>query len=132
MFKRKFLMMKYLESFDLFGGEYEKMKRNRFMSEMNKMGSLDLSEEQRIKLSKLFQGFFGPKSVGINSPSVKLIHDGYFYYQSVGGVHFFIQPYDDEWYLIEAVSETGEYYKCDGLEGIEKMLNDKDEVFRKF
>jgi hypothetical protein len=126
--------MKYLESFDLFGsGEYERMTRSRFMAEINKMGNVDLSEEQRIKLSKLFQGFFGPKSVGINSPSVKLIHDGYFFYQSVGGVHFFIQPYDDEWYLIEAVSGTGHYYKCDGLEGIEKMLSDSfDEVLESF
>jgi hypothetical protein len=98
------------------------------MAEMNKMGSVDLSEKQRIKLSKIFQSFFDTKSVGINSPSVKLIHDGYFYYHSVGDVHFFIQPYYDEWYLIEAVSGTGEYYKCDGIEGIEKLLSDTFDV----
>ena len=128
--------MKYLERFDLFGGgEYEKISRVVFIGEIREAGGLDLSEEQRVKLSKLFQSFFDTKSVGINSPSVKLIHDEYFFYQSVGGVHFFIYPYDDEWYLIEvynSVGEIGEYYKCDGIKGIEKMLNDKDGVFREF
>ena len=120
--------MKYLERFDLFSGEYENIKRSDFVKNLSSVGK-DLSEEQRVKLSKLFD----TESVGINSPSVKLSHDECFFYQSVGGVHFFIYPFDDEWYFIEvynSVSETGEYYKCDGIKGIEKMLSDKDEVFR--
>ena len=71
--------MKYLESFDAFGGgEYEKMTRGRFIDAQNKMGSVDLSEEQKIKLSKLFQGFFDPKSVRIDWPSVEFRQDHYF------------------------------------------------------
>jgi hypothetical protein len=118
--------MKYLESFDLFdSAEYERMTRSRFIAEMNKMGSVDLSEEQRTKLSKLFKGFFGPESVGINPP------DECFFYEVVKVGYFFIYPYDDEWYLIEILNNKtnrGEYYKCDGLEGIKKMLSDTFDV----
>ena len=44
--------MKYLESFDVFGGgEYERMSRSRFTEAMNKMdriGGVDISEEQKV------------------------------------------------------------------------------------
>lgn len=110
--------MKYLESFDLFGGEYEKMTRGRFIDAQNKMGSVDVSEEQKIKLSKLFQG-----------SSVKLREDHFFC--SAENKWFFIFPFDDDWYFIEIYNKQigrGEYYKCDGLDGIKKMLSDTFEV----
>ena len=121
--------MKYLESFDLFGGgEYEKMTRGRFIDSQNKMGSVDLSEKQKIKLSKLFQSFFDPKSVRIDWPSVEFREHHFF---SAENKYFFTFPYDDDWYFIEVFNpdtSKGEYYKCDGLDGIEKMLSDTFEV----
>ena len=122
--------MRYLERFDLFGGEYEKMKRSDFVKNLSNVG-MDLSEEKRIKLSKIFQGFFLPKSIGINSLSVKLRPDECFFYEVVKVGYFFIYPYDDEWYFIEFYDIVSEgrsgasgYYKCDGLEGIKQMLSD--------
>ena len=57
--------MKYLESFDLFGGgEYERMSRSRFTEAMNKMdriGGVDISEEQKVNLSKSLKRFFEPE-----------------------------------------------------------------------
>lgn len=121
--------MKYLERFDFFGGgDYEKMKRSDFVKILNKVG-IDLSEEKRIKLSKLFQGFFDPKSVGIGPP------DECFFYEVVKVGYFFIYPYDDEWYFIEFYDIVSDgrsggsgYYKCDGLEGIKQMLSDNFEL----
>ena len=112
-------MMKYLESFDAFGGggEYEKMTRGRFIDEKNKMGSVDLSEEQRIKLSKL------GKNIDLSI--------GYFFCQPNDYEWFWLYPFDDDWYFIEVFKvETGrgEYYKCDGLDGIKKMLSDTFDV----
>jgi len=37
--------MKYLESFDLFGGEYERMSRNRFMSDKNEARLADVIKD---------------------------------------------------------------------------------------
>ena len=134
------IKMKYLESFDLFGGgEYEKMTRSRFMAEMDKMGSVDLSEEQRIKLSKLLQGSsvelrWRPRIDGrFLLPTDRHPHEDLFFCQRTEDKCFFIFPFDDDWYFIEIFNKQtirGEYYKCDGIEGIKKMLSDNDEVFR--
>ena len=116
--------MKYLESFDLFGsGEYERMTRSRFMAEMNKMGRIDLSEEQKVNLSKSLKRFFDPEY--FSSESIKLRED-HLYLKLNSDMSLFVYPYDDEWYFVEIYytrSNRGEYYKCDGLVGIEKMLS---------
>ena len=120
--------MKYLESFDLFGdGEYEKMTRGRFMDAMSKMGNVDLSEEKRIKLSKLFQG----SSVVLHDFSAYEWWPDHLFCQPTENKWFFMYPFYDEWYFIEIYNKQigrGEYYKCDGLDGIKKMLNDTFEV----
>ena len=130
-------MMKYLESFDLFGGgEYERMTRSRFMEDMNRMGSIDLSKEQRMKVSKPFKRLFDPKFFRIDSSlsfrqSVEFRNDHFFCQPDKNKSAFFIFPFDDEWYFIEIYNmktSRGEYYKCDGLEGIEKMLSDTFDV----
>jgi len=120
-------MMKYLESFDLFGsGEYERMSRRRFteaMNKMNRIGGVDISEEQKVNLSKSLKRFFDPEY--FSSESIKLRED-HLYLKLNSDMSLFVYPYDDEWYLVEIYytrSNRGEYYKCDGLGGIEKMLS---------
>ena len=119
--------MKYLESFDVFGGgEYERMSRSRFTEAMNKMdriGGVDISEEQKVNLSKSLKRFFEPEY--FSSESIKLRED-HLYLKLNNDMSLFVYPYDDEWYFVEIYytrSNRGEYYKCDGLGGIEKMLS---------
>jgi len=119
--------MKYLESFDLFGsGEYERMSRRRFteaMNKMNRIGGTDITEEQKVNLSKSLKRFFDPES--FSSESIKLRED-HLYLKLNSDMSLFVYPYNDEWYLVEIYytrSNRGEYYKCDGLGGIEKMLS---------
>ena len=88
-------MMKYLESFDLFGGDYQEVTRGKFNDETSKMSYLGGTEEQRIKIQKIFDKFF-------LSVEVRIYGSGEYYYIELNSdITIFIYKYDDEWYYLE-------------------------------
>jgi hypothetical protein len=113
-------MMKFLESFDLFG-DCEEITRGKFHDETSKMSYLGGTEEERLKIQKIVDEF-------LLSAQVKIYAHNEYYYIDLNTDHtIFIYSYDDEWYYLEyydSESLKSKYYKCDGLEGIRKYFKD--------
>ena len=122
--------MKYLESFDLFEGDYEKITRGNFQDTINHMKYLELTENERLKIEKIFQRHFNPHNTVKNWPKIELwTKNGTEYYYTTMDVNeiIFIYSYEDDWYFMEKYNQetmVSEYYKCDDLEGLKKCLED--------
>ncbi len=122
--------MKFLESFDLFGGEWEKITGGKFHDSTKHMLHSEPTENERLKIERIFQTHFNPHNTYKNWPKIELwTKHGTEYYYTTMDVNeiIFIYSYEDEWYFIEKYNQetmVSKYYKCDGLEGIQKCLQD--------
>jgi hypothetical protein len=155
MFKRKFLMMKYLESFDLFGGgEYKQIHRGLFHDKWDKRPVGTLTEKEALRLDRLFMKYFGPglktELYGNEDTNMDMMNSRtpFYFYGGVKGKDktfpkpdepkpdkqdFFIFVYDDDWYVVEIFEEidddlTSRYFECDGFDGIEKLFGDLSKI----
>ena len=148
-------MMKYLESFDLFGGgEYKKIHRGLFHDKWDNKPVGTLTEKEALRLDRLFMKYFGPglktELYGDQDTNRVMMNSRtpfYFYGQVVGKDKtfpkpdepkpdtqgFFIYVYDDDWYVVEIHEEidddlTSRYFECDGFGGIEKLFEDLSKI----
>lgn len=144
-------MMKYLESFDLFGsGEYKQIHRGLFQDKWSKRPAGQVSDKEALKLDRLFMEYFGPglrTEVYGNQDTNRAMTNSatpFYYYGEVRGKDktfakpdepkpdiqsFFIYVYDDDWYVVEIHEDidddiTSRYFECDGFGGIEKLFED--------
>ncbi len=144
-------MMKYLESFDLFGsGEYKQIHRGLFHDKWGKKPAGQVSDKEALKLDRLFMEYFGPglrTEVYGNQDTNRAMTNSatpFYYYGEVRGrdktfdkpdepkpdiQSFFIYVYDDDWYVVEIHEDidddiTSRYFECDGFGGIEKLFED--------
>jgi len=144
-------MMKYLESFDLFGGgEWKQIHRGLFHDKWGKRPAGRVSDKEALKLDRLFMEYFGPGlrtevygNQDMNREMTNLATP-FYYYGEVRGKDktfpkpdepkpdiqsFFIFVYDDYWYVVEIHEDidddiTSRYYECDGFGAIEKLFED--------
>jgi len=122
--------MKFLESFDLFGGEWEKITRGKFHDTINHMLYSEPSESERLRIENIFQRHFNPHNTYKNWPTIlRWNKQGTeYYYTTINDVEIiFIYSFDDDWYFLEKYNQetmVSQYYKCDGIEGLQKCLQD--------
>ena len=120
----------YLENFVYFNPEWEKITRGNFNDTRNHMRLSKVSESERLRIERAFKKHFNPQNTVDNWPRIEiwLKHSTEYYYTSINKDEIiFIYAYEDEWFFIEKYNQdTFEsiYYKCDGIEGIEKCLKD--------
>jgi hypothetical protein len=129
LYRKEFLMMKFLESFDLFGGEYKKITRGQFNDTTKGKKIPELNETLRKKIESIFQKVLNPYNIKQDWPKVEKWHtqSTNFYCDYTAQLRIFIYIYEDEWYYLEKyrVESSSTYYECDGLDGMEKCLKDK-------
>ena len=130
--------MKYLESFDLFGpGEYEKITRGNFHDITSKMKYEGVNEPERVRFERLFKKILNPANKDLDWPKVEIYKtdSSDYYYTSIDQDKIiFIFHYEDDWYFIEYYNQNSmdsHYYKCDGIDGVEKMLRENFSKFTK-
>lgn len=147
--------MKYLESFDLFGGgDWKQIHRGLFNDKWRKRPAGIVSDKEALKLDRLFMEYFGPGlrtevygNQEMNRDMTNLATP-FYYYGEVKGKDktfpkpdepkpdiqsFFIFVYDDDWYVVEIDEDiegdlTSRYFECDGFEGIEKLFEDLSQI----
>lgn len=142
--------MKYLESFNLFGGEYKQIYRGLFNDKWGKRTVGQVSDEETLKLDRLFMEYFGP---GLRTEvygnqdmnrEITNLSTPFYYYGRVNGKdktfpkpdnpkpdtqEFYIYAYYDEWYVVEIHEDidghlNSRYFECDGFGGIKKLFED--------
>ncbi len=143
--------MKYLESFDFFGdGDWTQISRGKFNDKWGKRPSGIVSDEEALKLDRLFMKYFGPGlrtevygNQDMNKEMTNLATPFYFYGQVRGKdktfpkpdeskpdtQDFFIFVYDDYWYVVEIHEDidgdiTSRYFECNEFSAIEKLFED--------
>ena len=148
-------MMKYLESFSLFGGgEYKQIHRGLFQDKWAKSPGGTLTEKEALRLDRLFMKYFGPslktELYGNEDTNMDMMNSRtpFYFYGGVKGKDktfpkpdepkpdkqdFFIFVYEDDWYVVEIFEDidgdlTSRYFECDGFGGIEKLFEDLSQI----
>lgn len=143
--------MKYLESFELFGGgDWKQIHRGLFHDKWGKRQSGIVSDKEALRLDRLFMEYFGPGlrtevygNQEMNRDMTNLATPFYYYGEvrdkdktfpkpnepKPDTQSFFIYVYDDDWYVVEIHENidddiTSRYFECDGFGGIEKLFED--------
>lgn len=121
--------MKYLQIYENFDNVeyYEEISIYTFIDLRNK--SLDIDEAEFDKIKSVI-GEFNPENLKIKiwpdfakEQGVKKDVCVQFYIPNKG-TWCYIHILSDEYYIIHITNKEG-YYKCDQLEGLEKLLKDK-------
>ena len=121
--------MKYLQIYENFDNAeyYEEISIYTYIDLRNK--SLDIDEVEFDKINSVLSEF-NPNALKINTwpdfvkdPNIKRDVCVQFYIPNKG-TWVYIYILSDEYYIIHITNKEG-YYKCDQIEGLEKLLNDK-------